>query len=91
MLNTPVLWGLIREGVRKKPISYGPFLKRGGGEPLDVTKIGVYFWKREKYAECHEMEKFAQIFYDIFARVSVNNLDILRYLDGYFHKSLKCF
>ena len=37
------------------------------------------------------MEKFAQIFYDSFAKVSFINLDILRYLDGYFHKLLEMF
>ena len=58
----------------------------GGANPLDVTKIGVYFWKREKDTECPEMEKYAKIFCDIFSRVSVKNLDILGYLDGYFIK-----
>ena len=26
----------------------GPLRKRGGANPLAVTKIGVFFWKREK-------------------------------------------
>ena len=44
-----------------------------GQTPLAVTKI-VFF--SEKDAECSEMEKYAKIFCDILARVSVKNLDI---------------
>ena len=40
MYNTQV-----REGVTNPhtPLSYGPVRKQGGGDPMVVTKIGVFF------------------------------------------------
>ena len=68
---------IIREGVIKKTISYGPVRKRGGGKPPGRNQNRCFFLKREKDAECSETEIYAKIFCDIFAGVFVKKLDIL--------------
>ena len=65
--------------------SYGPVRKRGGGgsQPKQVI-----FQKKAKEAECSETEKYAKVICDIFARVSVQNLEMFPH---HFHKIFKVF
>ena len=69
------LFSSLREGIKK--VTDRSVYDRGN--PQSATKI-VFYFKREKDAECSEMEKYAKIFCDIFASVS-----------RYFHKILKFF
>ena len=73
----------------KKPNSCGLVRKRGGGWNWTPCPQPKYFFLiKRKDAECIETEKCAQIFCEIFARVSVKNLGNL---SRHFLETLRVF
>ena len=89
----------LREGVKKNLEVTDQSVNGGGTNPLAVTKIGVFFTEKEKKMQnVLKRKKYANIFCNFFARVSVKKLQYFMKISGkmfslitkvfFFHKNI---